>query len=114
MSNYRKGADYERWFVRRLKENNPLLVVRSAGSKSVADVIEIRPGFNGRPWVIIWQLKAGKLVLSKKEVHAILALQKENVDVRIANKVKVNGRLMHNVYELMNSELELISTEPYK
>lgn len=69
MSNYRKGADYERQIVNELREQG-FVCARSAGSKSKIDVWAVNERTKE---VLLIQAKKGKPI-PKKEREEILKL----------------------------------------
>lgn len=85
---YRKGADFERYFIKKMlsTDDGHILAVRSAGSHGVVDVIEIYAelGPNGRrfdPKVRCYQLKTGKkFVLYDHEIGVMKWLAEMGIE----------------------------------
>ena len=71
MSNYTKGARFEREIIHQLLELNPILVVRSAGSKSFgtikADIMALFPS----GYLVIIQAKTSKRKFKKEKEEFI-------------------------------------------
>ena len=102
MSNYSRGANFERAFLQELHSGEDhLYAVRSAGSHGFLDIVEIRRTVNYRE-LSVWgyQLKTGaKPRLQECEIDYLQFLEESGMNIRVVWRPRRKPRQVFTVEE---------------